>query len=102
MQGLNENHGESRYNSLQVKLEKRFANGFYGLVSYTLSKTISSGSDDTQREALTWNGAQGVISPFERERNEAIAVTDTPHVLSAAFVYNCPSAAARDSSMPAA
>ena len=90
LQGLNENHGESRYNSLQVKLEKRFSDGFYALVSYTLSKTISSGSDDTQREALTWNGAQGVISPFERERNEAVAVTDTPHVLSAAFVYELP------------
>ena len=63
---------------------------------------MSSGSDDTQREALTWNGAQGVISPFERERNEAIAVTDTPHVLSAAFAYELPFGAARDSSTPAA
>jgi outer membrane receptor protein involved in Fe transport len=90
LQGLNENHGESHYNSLQVKLEKRYADGFYALVSYTLSKTISSGSDNTQRDALTWSGLQGVISPFERDRNEAIAATDTPHVLSTAFVYELP------------
>lgn len=88
--GLNENHGKSHYNSLQMKLEKRFSGGTYALVSYTLSKTISSGSDNTQRAALTWSGLQGVISPFEKDRNEAIAATDTPHVLSAAFVYELP------------
>ena len=33
---------------------------------------------------------QGVISPFEKGRNEAISSTDTPHVLSAAFVYELP------------
>jgi hypothetical protein len=90
LQGLNENHGSSHYNSLQVKLEKRFSGSTYALVSYTLSKTISSGSDNTQRDAVTWSGLQGVISPFERDRNEAIAATDTPHVLSAAFVYQLP------------
>ena len=31
-----------------------------------------------------------MISPFEAERNEVIAATDTPHVLSAAFVYELP------------
>ena len=40
LQGLNENHGESHYNSLQMKLEKRFSGSTYALVSYTLSKTI--------------------------------------------------------------
>lgn len=90
LQGLNENHGTSLYNSLQVKLEKRYASGVYALVSYTLSKTMSSASDNTQRDAVTWSGLQGVISPFERERNDAIAATDTPHVLSAAFVYELP------------
>jgi outer membrane receptor protein involved in Fe transport len=90
LQGLNENVGSSHYNSLQVKLEKRFSGGFYGLVSYTLSKTISSASDNTQRGALEWSGVQGVISPFEQERNEVIAVNDSPHVLSAAFVYELP------------
>ncbi len=88
--GLNENHGTSHYNSLQAKLEKRFSGGTYALVSYTLSKTISSGSDNTQRDAETWSGLQGVISPYEKGRNEAIASTDTPHVLSAAFVYELP------------
>ena len=90
LQGLNESVGTSLYNSLQVKLEKRFSQGVYALVSYTLSKTTGSASDNTQREALTWSGAHGVISPFERERNDTIAVNDTPHVLSAAFVYELP------------
>jgi len=90
LQGLNENIGSSHYNSLQVKLEKRFSGGYYALVSYTLSKTISSAADNTQRDALTWSGVQGVISPFEKERNEVIAVNDSPHVLSAAFVYELP------------
>ena len=86
--GLNENYGKSHYNSLQMKLEKRFSGGTYALVSYTLSKTISSGSDNTQRGNL--GALQGIISPFEKDRNEAIAATDTPHVLSAAFVYELP------------
>ncbi len=90
LQGLNENHGSSMYNSLQLKLEKRFSEGIYALVSYTLSKTMSSASDNTQREAVTWSGLQGVISPFEKDRNDVIAATDTPHVLSAAFVYELP------------
>jgi len=90
LQGANESHGESLYESLQVKAERRFSRGIYALVSYTLSRTISSGSDNVQRFSLTWSGAQGVISPFERNRNRAIAVDDTPHVLSAAFVYELP------------
>jgi hypothetical protein len=90
LQGLNENHGKSMYNSLQLKLEKRYANGIYALVSYTLSKTMESASLSTQRDAVQWSGLSGVISPFERDRNYVISSTDTPHVLSAAFVYELP------------
>jgi hypothetical protein len=90
LQGANESHGESQYNALQVKVERRFSAGIYALVAYTLSRTVSDASDNTQREALTWSGAQGVISPYERNRNKAVALDDTPHVLSAAFVYELP------------
>jgi len=36
--------GNANYNALEVKLERRFAQGLYGLVSYTWSKTIDTGS----------------------------------------------------------
>ena len=55
--GLNENHGESQYNSLQVKLEKRFSQGFYALVSYTLSKTDVERRRTTRR-ATRQHGAE--------------------------------------------
>ena len=88
--GAERGHGESQYNSLQVKIEKRFSGGTYALVAYTLSQTISSGSDNTQRERLTWSGAQGVISPVRARTQRSHRGTDTPHVLSAAFVYELP------------
>ena len=87
LQGMNENHGESLYNSLQLKLEKRFSDGIYALVSYTLSRTKESSSSNTQRGN---DSAIGSISPFQADRNYAISSNDTPHVLSAAFVYELP------------
>ncbi len=90
LQGQNEAHGKTLYNSMQLKLERRYSNGIYALVSYTLSHLMESGSHNTQRDANTWSGLTGVISPFERDRNYVISLSDTPHVLSAAFVYELP------------
>jgi len=90
LQGDNEAHGKTLYNSMQLKLERRYSNGIYALVSYTLSHLMESGSSNTQRDANTWSGITGVISPFERDKNYVISQSDTPHVLSAAFVYELP------------
>ena len=90
LQGANENHGTSIYHSFQAKLEKRFSGGTYALVSYTFGKIITSGTDNIQRESVTWNGASGVISPFEEDRNRSLAADDVTHVLSAALVYELP------------
>ena len=90
LQGLNENCGTSDYHSLQAKLEKRFSHGTYFLVSYTLGRMYTSGADNTQRDALTWNGASGSISPYEQGRNRALAIDDVTHVLSAALVWDLP------------
>jgi hypothetical protein len=90
LQGLNENRGTSLYNSFQAKFEKRFSGGTYALVSYTLSHALESASTNTQRDAVTWSGLSGVISPFESNRNYVISQSDMPHILSAAFVYDLP------------
>ena len=90
LQGINENKGKSWYDSAQFKAEKRFSGGTYALVSYTLAKLMTSGTDNIQRDALTWSGASGVISPYEKERNKALATDDVTHTLSAAFVYELP------------
>jgi hypothetical protein len=90
LQGLNENYGTSDYHSLQAKVEKRFSRGTYLLVAYTLGRLYTSGSDNTQRDALTWSGASGSISPYEESRNRALATDDVTHVLSAALVWDLP------------
>jgi hypothetical protein len=90
LQGLNENHGSSIYHSFQLKFEKRYSQGLYMLVSYTNSKLITDAADNTQRAASTWNGSQGVISPYEERRNRSLAPDDVPQTLSAAFVYELP------------
>jgi hypothetical protein len=90
LQGANENHGKSIYHSLQAKVEKRFSAGSFLLVSYTFSKLLTSGTDNIQRESVTWSGSSGVISPFEQDRNRALASDDNTHVLSTALVYELP------------
>ena len=87
--GLNENAGNSTYHALQTKLEKRFSQGLYMLVSYTWSKLITD-VQGTNPDANTGSGAVGVISPFERQRNKSLAQDDVPHILSASFVYDLP------------
>jgi hypothetical protein len=90
LQGVNENHGKSIYHSLQAKAEKRFSSGTFLLATYTLSKLMTSGTDNIQRESATWSGASGVISPFENDRNKALAADDVTHLISAALVYELP------------
>ena len=68
---------------------KALLEGHYALVSYTLSKLMESASPNTQREQQRTVSAR-VISPFEQDRNYTISQSDTPHVLSAAFVYELP------------
>ena len=90
LEGLNENRGESTYHSLQAKAERRFRGGTYFLVSYTLSRLYSSASTNVQSDADTWSDVGGNISPFEQDRNRALALDDATHVLSAALVWDLP------------
>lgn len=87
--GQNENAGNSTYHGLQLKAEHRMSGGLWMLASYTNSKTLTD-SDSIQTEAEVWNGVQGAISPFERERNKALSSDDVPQILTTSLVYSLP------------
>src|SRR5207244_3348681 len=87
--GTNENVGDSTYHSLQIKAEKRFSHAVYMLTSYTFSKNLTT-SDSDQNTATTWNSLSGSISPFERNRNRSLALTDIPQILAVSLVYDLP------------
>ncbi len=90
LQGQNENAGNSTYHSFQFKAEKRFSHGQYLLATYTLSKLLGDAESTQRRASAAWLGTEGVISPFERRRNKALANDDVPQLLTFAFVYELP------------
>jgi hypothetical protein len=81
--------GESDYNALQVKAQQRFSKGLDFLVSYTLSKNITTVDD-----AFGWGGAGSTDSTkLSLERGLATAGNtpgDRTHNLVAAFGYELP------------
>jgi hypothetical protein len=86
--GLNENAGNSTYHSLQLKVEKRFTAGIYLLGAYTFSKLLT---DAGHVDSINLFGAYyGVFSPFERQRNKALANDDVPQVFNATLIYELP------------
>ena len=77
--------GFSTYNAFQVKLEKRFANDFNFLVSYTVAKTMdSSGS---QLAAYFSAGAQ---DSFNRKAEKSVSDNDIPQSLVFSYNYELP------------
>ena len=72
--------GSANYHSLQMSLDRRFAQGLQFNVSYTWSKTLA-----------TANGDQELTHPFDTRRHDyRLASFDRPHAFSASFVYQAP------------
>lgn len=94
LQGLNEFHATSSYNSFQGRLEKRFNKGLYALSSLTLAKLMTDASDSTQATNDNSGGNQGnngSFSPFDRSgRRYAVAPDNVPVTFQLSLVYNLP------------
>jgi hypothetical protein len=73
----------TRYNSLQVALNKPFTHGLLFKGAYTLSKSMNQSNDDG-RATLTWN------TPSELWRNWAPAGFDRRHNFTLGFAYQLP------------
>jgi hypothetical protein len=75
--------GNSSYNALLVKAEKRFSNGFQSLISYTWSKTLTD-------SALTSNARSGPQDTYNRGVEKSLSLYDIPQNLIISFTYQLP------------
>jgi hypothetical protein len=82
-----ESEGESEYNALQVKIERRFAQGVQFGASYTFSKLTTNASEDI----LGGSPLDGVLqNPYDLEGLKTISPTHSPHVFVTNFLAELP------------
>ena len=81
--------GTTSYNGLEAKLERRFSNGLYYLVSYTWSKSIDSASSGWF-DAENGAGGGGPQDYYHPNLSRAVSAYDIPHYLSMSGVYELP------------
>ena len=79
--------GQSTYHSLQMKLQRRFTNGFSFLGSYTLGKLLTDSNSQLLRTAY---GGWIARDSFNKGIDKAISPDDRTHVVSIATLYELP------------
>jgi outer membrane receptor protein involved in Fe transport len=86
-----ENVGQSTYNALEAKLERRFRNGLNLLASYTFSKSLT---DADSNYAVPFTGFNsnvfGAQNPYNLRAEKAVSYQDVPHTLVLSYVYELP------------
>ena len=84
----------SRYQGLELKLERRFSKSVGYLVAYTYSRSMDTRSFDPAFSTVSTGNAQSASSTpydiFNRSLNYAQSDFDRPHVLQAQAVYELP------------
>jgi hypothetical protein len=84
----------SRYHALEMKFERRFANGYSYLLGYTLSRSKDTRSYDPAFTVVSGGANQSASStPFDidnRDLNFALSDFDRTHVFSAQGVWELP------------
>ena len=84
----------SRYHALELKLDRRFANGYSYLLGYTLSRSKDTRSFDPAFTVYSTGSGQSASStPFDinnRDLNYALSDFDRTHVFQAQAVYELP------------
>jgi hypothetical protein len=82
-----ESEGRSDYNALQLKLERRFAQGFQFGASYTYSRLVTDAAEDI----LGGGPLSGVLqNPFDRSGLKTISPTNAPQVFVVNFLAELP------------
>ncbi len=89
-----ENRVASSYNSLQLRLEKRFSSGLSALASYTWGKTLSDGADHLSTSPVGPGIDIGVYSVPQDPKNlraeRGPTEFDLTHRLAISYIYELP------------
>ena len=81
-------NGANNYNSVNFRLDKRYANGFSLLVNHTIQKNleaVGSGPD-----SYTQNGTSIAMDTYNLAREKSVAPIDIPQIFSASGGYLLP------------
>jgi len=91
LQGENEGHANSIYNSFQGSVERRLQGGWFVLADLTVSKLYTDAAYSTQGQAGdTGTGNMGEFSPYQENRAWALAPDNVPVTGNISAVYQLP------------
>ena len=87
-----DNVGNSKYNAIHAKLEKRFSRGLTVTVAYTFSKLLDDASSVFSQTIFTGPvlNNTGAADAFNRRLEKDVSSGDIPRVFSAGWVYQIP------------
>ena len=85
-----ENLGQSTYNALEAKVERRFRNGLNLLASYTFSKTLTDADSSFSTETGFNSSVFGAQNPYNLRGEKALSYQDVPHTLVLSYLYELP------------
>ena len=83
-----ESRAAAKYNALQIRLERRFADGFTGLVSYTFQQTLTD--LDSSSAGVAIGAGAGLQTIKDIRANWGPAPFDRPQRLVASWLYEFP------------
>lgn len=83
---FNPHIGASKYNSLQVRLQKRYSNGLTANASYVWGKLIDIGRNGNNNSGA----ATSIEDIYDLEGEYAVSNFDVPHRFQASFSYELP------------
>jgi len=82
-----ESQGRSWYNSVQLKLDRRFSNGVQFGASYTFAKLITDASEDLLGASPIGSILQ---NPYDRESLRTVSPNSIPHVFVVNYILELP------------
>src|SRR5207249_5385071 len=87
---LPRNVGQSTFNALEAKLERRFRNGLNLIASYTFSKTLTDADSAFPFFSAFASNNFGAQNPFNLKTEKALSYQDTPHAVVLSYLYELP------------